>query len=354
MEVPMPLFFTRIIQLFFVIAIVVISAAKTNAQQPTSWNEIVHPPAYLNVLIASGSNLIAGTDMGMYVSTDNGQSWTTRNNGLPVNAKIRALAVLNNSLFAATDTGVWSSVNEGQSWTDANGGLLQNQSVLTVFVQGTTVLAGTERNANTGINGKIFRTTDQGQSWKESITSLPENITSVRKFAAIADTIFVVTDFKIYRSTDNGANWTSVSPEQSTGFISFYDLETSGSVLFASGRTWGTFILDARWTSFDGGNSWKVEQLYGSSPWATAVRSFIISGSSMLKILAGNARNSGLTDSNVYISTNAGKTFANVGPASLFGSRSTASFDKLFLVNGSVYLRTCFESKVMLVERASI
>lgn len=154
--------FTKILVVLFVFAFM---NAKATAQQPAvSWSEIVHPPAYLNTLIASGSNLIAGTEAGIYVSTNEGQSWTARNNGLPENIKIRALVRVNSNIFAATDKGVWSSVNEAQSWSDANGGILHNQSVLTLYVQQAMIFAGTESNSSAGISsGKVFRTSNLGQ-----------------------------------------------------------------------------------------------------------------------------------------------------------------------------------------------
>jgi hypothetical protein len=55
----------------------------------------------------SGTNLFAGTGDGVFLSTDNGTSWTIVNNGL-TSTNVSALAVSGTNLFAGTaSAGVW-------------------------------------------------------------------------------------------------------------------------------------------------------------------------------------------------------------------------------------------------------
>lgn len=71
-----------------------------------------------------GTNLFAGTNgslypqyNGVYLSTDNGSSWTAVNSGL-TNTSILSLAVMGTNLFAGTaGSGVYRSTNNGASWT---------------------------------------------------------------------------------------------------------------------------------------------------------------------------------------------------------------------------------------------
>ncbi len=60
-------------------------------------------------LNVSGTNLFAGTWAGVFLSTNNGTSWTAVNNGLPnINAGVCAFAVSGTNLFAGTYVGgVW-------------------------------------------------------------------------------------------------------------------------------------------------------------------------------------------------------------------------------------------------------
>ena len=74
-------------------------------------------------LAVSGTNLFAGTYGGVFLSTNNGTSWTQVNTGL-TNTNVRSLAVSGTNLFAGTEGGgVFLSTNNGTSWTQVNTGL---------------------------------------------------------------------------------------------------------------------------------------------------------------------------------------------------------------------------------------
>jgi len=69
----------------------------------------------------SGNNLLAGTDGGAFLSTNNGTSWTVT--GL-TQGYVNAFAVTGADLFAGTlGFGVFLSTNNGTSWTKAQTGL---------------------------------------------------------------------------------------------------------------------------------------------------------------------------------------------------------------------------------------
>ncbi len=96
---------------------------------------------YINCFTVSGTNLFAGTSGGVFLSTNNGTSWTAVNNGL-TNTDVRALAVSGTNLFAGTSGGVFLSTNNGTSWTAVNTGLT-NTHVRSLAVSGTNLFAGT-------------------------------------------------------------------------------------------------------------------------------------------------------------------------------------------------------------------
>ena len=75
-------------------------------------------------LAVSGTNLFAGTQGGgVFLSTDDGTSWTAVNSGL-TNTTVRAFAVSGTNLFAGTaGGGVFLSTDNGTNWTAANSGL---------------------------------------------------------------------------------------------------------------------------------------------------------------------------------------------------------------------------------------
>src|SRR5712692_9817374 len=80
--------------------------------------------AYVFTFAVSGTNLFAGTyDGGVFLSTNNGTSWTAVNTGL-TNTIVNVLAVSGTNLFAGTiGGGVFRSTNDGTSWTAVDTGL---------------------------------------------------------------------------------------------------------------------------------------------------------------------------------------------------------------------------------------
>jgi hypothetical protein len=91
----------------------------------------------------SGSTLFTGLlGDGVFLTTNNGTSWTQVNSGLTT-TKVRSLAMSGSNLFAGTDSGVFLSTDSGTSWTSVNSGLPANTKVQSLAVSGSTIVAGT-------------------------------------------------------------------------------------------------------------------------------------------------------------------------------------------------------------------
>jgi len=131
----------------------------------------------------SGSNLFAGTfGDGVFLSTNNGTSWTAVNTGL-TDTLVLSLAVSGSNLFAGTGGGVFLSTNNGTSWTAVNTGLT-NTSVHSLAVNGTNLFAGTA--------GGVFLSTNNGTSWTAVNTGLTR--TFVLSLAVSGSNLFAGTD----------------------------------------------------------------------------------------------------------------------------------------------------------------
>ena len=62
----------------------------------------------LSALVMSGTNLFLGSFRGVYLTRDNGATWTAINQGLPKEPLIECLAASDTDLFAGTEDGkVW-------------------------------------------------------------------------------------------------------------------------------------------------------------------------------------------------------------------------------------------------------
>src|ERR1700733_6934735 len=68
---------------------------------------------YVNCFAFSGSSTFAGTsDGGVFRSTDNGNTWSSVSNGLPLYTQVTSLATLGNYIFAGViGSGVYVSSN---------------------------------------------------------------------------------------------------------------------------------------------------------------------------------------------------------------------------------------------------
>ncbi len=217
-----------------------------SANNGTSWTETgltntgVWSLAFSPISDGSGINLFAGTYGGVFLSTNNGTSWTGDNSGLNYDW-ILSLAVTpasdgsGTNLFAGTwGDGLFLSTNDGTSWIQVDSGLT-SKYVLSLIVDptgggtsGTNLFAGTN-------GGGVFLSTDNGISWEEVNTGLTDK--HVNSFAVSATfdgtKLFAGTwaGGGVFLSTNNGASWTQVNSGLTN--MSVRSLAVSGTKLFA-------------------------------------------------------------------------------------------------------------------------
>ena len=69
------------------------------------------------------TRIFAGTfSAGIFVSTNDGNTWTAMNNGLS-NTNVQSICIAGGRIFAGTGGGVFVSTNGGALWSSANVGL---------------------------------------------------------------------------------------------------------------------------------------------------------------------------------------------------------------------------------------
>jgi photosystem II stability/assembly factor-like uncharacterized protein len=174
----------------------------------------------------NGAYIYAGTDNnGVYISGDNGLSWSSVNNGLG-EIPVYSLSTSGNQILACTEYGLFSSSTNGTNWTC----LLPNQKVYSIAVSGSDLYAGTSNGLFKGINN--------GSTWTQINIGVP-----YLKIMALLKTgssiIAGTSGFGIYRSIDNGLTWNSVN----NGLHSLYitSLAISGNTIYAGTSTYGVF-----------------------------------------------------------------------------------------------------------------
>jgi len=194
----------------------------------------------VSAFLVSGNKLFAGTEFGVYISTDNGTTW---NGTGDTNTYIRAFAEVGTYLFAASSGiflgGVIMSTDDGASWNPSNNGLAGSSTIVSNFaVIGTNIFAGTQFG--------VDLSTDLGSNWT-SVNNGLEDIDTPSYVSAIACSgtqLFAATDSGIFLSTNNGASWTS----ENLGLTDYnvYTLAVGGIYLFAGtdSGVWRRSLLD--------------------------------------------------------------------------------------------------------------
>jgi hypothetical protein len=207
---------------------------------------------------AGGTNLFAGTaGDGVFISTNNGTSWGAVNAGLPRSfdtaayPPVTALAVSPNgaggtNLFAGTASyfpnpanGVYLSTNNGASWTATGltNGYVNCLAVSPNGVGGTNLFAGTGGAfGNPAANG-VFLSTNNGASWTAVSTGLDSSWVfafAISPNGASGTNLFAGTSYGVFLSTNNGTSWTPANaglPDYFTayGWITAFAVIPNGS-----------------------------------------------------------------------------------------------------------------------------
>lgn len=212
------------------------------------------------VVDPTGSRVFASTvNAGVFVSTDNGKSWSPSREGLPREIfiggyeRIEAIAVdpVDGRLYAgggAIFSEVYISDNNGLSWQflstpeGTRGGI----HGFWIDPEDNNVIV-----ASNGPLGKgVFVSTDRGLTWAASNTGLPsERIDALCRLPEDNTVFFVVSNDVLYKSENQGASWAEVGALPAQGFRDLV-LSTgqSGSMYLATEG--GCFV------STDSGQGW--------------------------------------------------------------------------------------------------
>jgi photosystem II stability/assembly factor-like uncharacterized protein len=246
-----------------------------------------------------GNTLFAGcsgTD-NLFRSTDDGNSWTLIDSSMDKNARINAFASIGDRIFAAGSGGLWHSTDNGSTWQEDS--IAGYPVVLPgVYIPDVYSLAAKDSTLFVGTNYGVFRSPDKGLTWSECNTGLGPN--HMVEALAVQDTnLFAgIGAYAVCRSTNGGESWTIMDnefPPNTTGYSTVSSMTVTQTHLFAG------LIGDCGVaSSTNRGESWKRASvgLTDTSVWSLATD--------------GSAIFAGTESQGVFVSTDNGSSWKKV------------------------------------------
>ena len=268
---------------------------------------------YVISMTVSDTSIFCGTwGDGIFRSNDNGASWIQVNNGL-TNMDVTSFIVSGSTIFAGTlNRGIFRSDNNGDLWTPANTGMDDYIGILSMWADGADFVLGS-------IYGYIYASDNSGVSWRR-LYGLP--VTWISSLAVKDETVFAGTfNDGLFKTTNNGGAW-----EECENGIPFWlnilTLTIAGNVIYVGTN-------DGIYLSNDNGNNWTL--LHNGLPDNVNINCILANENNLF---------AGTTDFGVYLSTDQGASWASVNNGLAFKSVSSLAYlnGKLFAgTQGGVY-----------------
>jgi hypothetical protein len=198
-----------------------------------------------------GTTLFAGTDGGVFKSTDNGATWSASSNGITL-PFVRSLAVVGNDLFAGTLFGVFRSSDGGLTWTEPNKEFVTG--IRGMIAVGDYLFINADGDGPQG----TFRSSDRGVTWTQI-----NNFGNRNAWTLIEGDLYASNSYYgyygVYRTSDKGDTWVRPANAGLPEGLDFVYLTSKGSILFGIMSTYENGESKARvYKSTDKGENWTL------------------------------------------------------------------------------------------------
>jgi photosystem II stability/assembly factor-like uncharacterized protein len=255
------------------------------------------------------ANIYAGTKGdSVFKSFDGGQRWASRRTGM---ANITITSVVHqlifspgssDHLFAATSMGVYETTNAGEHWIKRMDGMKEVLMVISIAVDPTQ-----PQTAYAGTSGGVYKSVDGTKTWKKINNGLvaPEvlkssralGVTKVKVDPHYHETVYTATLTGLYKTTNGGEIWEKVGKTLPDPMLSDLVVDTSTPHQLYVGSRAGIH------KSSDGGTTWEAKN--------TGFASLNIRALAMSH-LDSNILYAGTNKDGLYQTVNGGETWTQI------------------------------------------
>ncbi len=197
----------------------------------------------VNCFAKNGTDIFAGTNAGVFFSSNKGSNWSSLSNGL-ANFEIHSIAISGVKVYAGTNQGLFLSTDYGYTWASISNSLTINRKISAILVKDSIIVIGAQ--GITG-SGSVFRSNNDGASWTQPFGNF--TAINIYDFAIKDSSFYTSTGNGVYKSNDNGINWATINNGLPPNW-DFFALEIVGQNIYTA--TWGSGI----YKSINNGQSW--------------------------------------------------------------------------------------------------
>lgn len=235
--------------IYFITLAVILLITHTNLYSQDFWYPTNGPDGGRILSFADKAGLLfAGTEgAGVFRSSNNGNSWEAINEGIPIGEgttgyEIYSILTTGTNIFIGTskEGRIFRSSDDGDNWSQIYASsVLSNITFCLLSTVSGSILAGLD---GTG----IIRSTDNGDTW--NTTSLTTN--NIRQMVQAENgDVLAVTNVGVYKTSDDGENWTLSNNGITTTNTYAIHKNSFGTVFCTAG-------ISKVYKSTDNGNNW--------------------------------------------------------------------------------------------------
>ena len=208
-----------------------ISGVFVTSNNGQSWDSIGLTYSRVTALLVNGTNIYAGTSdynltNNLFFSNNNGISWSS----LGMSPNVTSILLYTNRLYVSTPYGIYSTVNNGVNWARKDTGISQ-KNITSMVMSGTKMYAGTS-------NKGVYVSVNYGSSWSVDTNGLYD--LNINTLTVNGNDIFAATSNGLFHQSVNGTSWIADTAGLTNKYISSVAVSSDSSVY--AGTKAGLFI----------------------------------------------------------------------------------------------------------------